>query len=341
MPVPYEVFGERAMAREITQAVAPAVGGRCTRAGADRALAFSGIVALCVQISIGMTGDRFEQAPDKPAAAPDGTVQAAPGATVGRAMSTSDIAVGGYGGVSYTHPSTVVITKPGVTDMSVRDFSWIGKPFNAPIYYGVRVQKWQPFTGVGSMIDFTHAKAIAVADDQATFTGTRDGKPVAQKARVSDVFRHLEFSHGHNLLMLNGLFRWPSLGRLSGPLRPYVGIGAGITLPHTEVGFADQNTRTYEYQFAGFVGQVLGGFEIDLGRTSVFAEYKFSYSPYEVPLSEEPRGFVLFTDLWRQFRAWVGGDAPTGGRLATPLATHHAISGVMVKVGRAAATAGP
>jgi lipid A oxidase len=248
-------------------------------------------------------------------------------------LRAKDTRVGAYGGITYTHPSDVKITKPvsatgsGATDMTVKDVNWIGLPFKSPIYYGVRVQRIAAQASFGTMVDFTHAKAIAVNAQDATFTGTRNGVAVPAKAKIGDVFRHLEFSHGHNLLTWNGLFRMPAFWS---KFRPYVGAGAGITLPHTEIGFRDENTRTYEYQYAGLVGQVLGGIEIDLGRTTVFLEYKFSYSPYEVPLSHEPRGFLLVTDVWRQFNAWATGALPPGGRLATKLATQHAIAGVLI-----------
>ena len=304
---------------------------RCSHPLDGRLPAFFGAAALVIYMMAGAVGDEIETDTGKQHATSAVTPAMATGPGAGSA--TRDIVAGAYGGVTYTHPSTVAITKPGSTDMTVKDFNWIGRPFNAPVYYGIRVQRWQPIGGFGSMIDFTHAKAIAVASDEAAFAGTRDGKPVEPKAPVGKVFRHLEFSHGHNMLTLNGLFRWPSLGALSGPLRPYVGLGGGITLPHTEIGFADKNTRTYEYQFAGFVAQILGGVEINFGRTSMFVEYKFSYSPYEVPLSEEPRGFILFTDLWRQFKAWATGEAPTGGRLSTNLATQHANVGVLSRIG--------
>ncbi len=115
-------------------------------------------------------------------------------------------------------------------------------------------------------------------------------------------------------------------------IRPYAGIGAGVSLPHTEIGLAAQKgVRTYEYQFAGFVGQALAGVELQLGRSSVFVEYKFTYAPYDVPLSQEPHGWLLVTDLWRQFSAWWRGEAPPGGRLRTTLITHHGIAGVLVK----------
>ncbi len=249
-------------------------------------------------------------------------------------LASKDTRIGAYGGVTYTHPSDVKITKPTAdparaTDMTVKDVNWIGMPFKSPIYYGIRVQRIAPQASFGTMVDFTHAKAIAVGAQEAAFTGTRDGKTLPPKGKIGDTFRHLEFSHGHNMLMWNGLFRLPAFWS---KVRPYVGAGAGITLPHTEIGFRDENARTYEYQYAGLVGQVLGGVEINLGRTSVFLEYKFSYSPYEVPLSHEPRGFLLVTDLWRQFRAWASGEQPPGGRLATKLATQHAIAGVLVNL---------
>ncbi len=307
-------------------------------AGRNRgAISLVGVAALIVHVMAGVLGDPLEKRLGKQQV---GKQQLADSTVVPEVVSENqaaaiarDIVIGAYGGVTYTHRSVVAITKPGVTDMTVKDFNWIGLPFKAPIYYGLRVQRWQPVTGFGSMVDFTHAKAIAVASDEATFSGTRDGKPVEPKAQIGKVFRHLEFSHGHNMLTYNGLFRWPSLGRLSGPFRPYVGLGAGITLPHTEIGLADKNARTYEYQFAGFVAQLLGGVEINFGRTSTFAEYKFSFSPYEVPLSEEPRGFILFTDLWRQFKAWTSGEQPSGGRLSTNLATHHGNVGVLTRIG--------
>lgn len=237
-------------------------------------------------------------------------------------------AFGGYGGLTYTYPSAVHFENPGRTDMTVKDFGWIGRPFKAPIYYGLRTQRW--FTGgyTGTMLDFTHAKAISKRDDVATFSGQLNGQPVPEKQRMGDVFRHLEFSHGHNIVTLNGLARLaPPWSRF----RPYLGLGGGVSLPHTEIGIRSENARTYEYQFAGFAGQALAGLEIQLGRASLFVEYKFTYAPYDVPLSHEPYGWLLVTDLWRQFSAWWNGEQPPGGRARTTLITHHGIGGVLIK----------
>jgi len=300
------------------------------RIGSDGMAALTALAALNVWVAdspfpAGLLADA--QTEERRAAATTGESAGAERAT------RREHKLGAYGGVSYTHPSAVRIVKPGATDFTVTDFDWIGRPFKSPIYYGLRTQHWLPGALTGTMVDFTHAKTIAVADDIATFSGTHNGQPMPPKARLGDVFRHLEFSHGHNILTLNGVFRMPGSWL---PVRPYFGLGGGASLPHTEIGLRAEGKRTYEYQFAGFAGQILAGIEVPLGRTSVFLEYKFTYAPYSVPLSHEPYGWLFVTDVWRQFRAWMAGEEPPGGVLTTTLATHHGISGFLVRAGPAA-----
>ncbi len=244
-------------------------------------------------------------------------------------------AFGGYGGIAHTYPATVRVAREN-SEMTASGFDWIGKPFVAPIYYGARIQRWGMLGRTGGMIDFIHAKAIAKPGSMATFTGEHNGKALPEKAPVNEVFRKLEFSHGHNILTLNGLLRF---GSLFGIVRPYVGAGGGITLPHVEVHFKEDNWRTYEYKFAGFAGQGLAGLEFDLGRTSLFVEYKFTYAPYDVPLTEEPEVDLLVVDLYRQFLAWWNGETPKGGRLTVNLASHHGVGGILVKTRPAVAAA--
>jgi lipid A oxidase len=246
------------------------------------------------------------------------------------AAGAGGLVAGGYLGITHTHPSNVVVKNGDRTDMTVRDVNWIGMPFKSPIYYGIRAIRWGDSGRAGVMLDFTHAKAISSFDQVTAFSGTREGKPVPEKGRIGDTFKHLEFSHGHNMVTLNGMLR---LGQF--PIQPYVGAGAGVSLPHTEIGYRDEQGRTYEYQYAGLTGQVLAGLEFRVGRASFFLEYKLSYSPYDVPLSGVVQGGWLFGDLWRQISAWAKGEKPPGGRLSTPLLTHHAIGGVLVQGGGA------
>ncbi|MCC7251495.1 hypothetical protein [Hyphomicrobium sp.] len=265
----------------------------------------------------------IEQTTDgsRPGAAANGTTAPATSAPPGR-----ELMFAGYGGVPYTYPSDVSVTKTGLHDFTAKNVAWDGKPFVNPIYYGARIVHFGG-SRIGTMLDFTHSKTLARLDEEAAFTGTLNGAPAPERATLRDIFRRLEASHGHNMLTLNGLLRLPSF---SLKLQPYVGLGAGVSLPHSEVQFANADKRTYEYQVAGFVGQALFGIELRTSRMSYFLEYKFTFAPYEMPLSERD-GTLLPFDLWRQFRDWLSGEEPPGGRASTTFASHQGIFGLGIR----------
>lgn len=231
-----------------------------------------------------------------------------------------------YGGVPYTLPSDVTVKKANVHDFTVKDVQWEGKPFVNPIYYGVRTTRWLTARSA-AMLDFTHSKAISLRDIPYEMQGTLKGAPAPAQGTVEEHFGKLEASHGHNMLTLNGLLRLPNI---TARLSPYIGMGAGISLPHMEVDIKGE-PRTYEYQYAGPVGQALAGIEIRLPRVSLFIEYKFSLAPYDVPLSGTTSRDFLPTDLWRQLQAWLSGEEPPGGRLATTYISHQVISGIALR----------
>jgi hypothetical protein len=244
-------------------------------------------------------------------------------------LPVNETVVGAYTGVPYTYPSKVTIgMKGGATDFTIDPVHWYTDPFRSPIYYGARVAQW--FTGgkAGMMVDFIHSKAMAELDKESSFSGEIDGKPVPARARIRDIVSKMEFSHGHNMLLLTGLLRLPG----SGPrLSPYVGAGAGVLLPHTEVGLtAPGHPRTYEYNFAGPAGQALLGLEVRLSRASFFVEYKFTYGDYDAPLSQMG-GSWLGADLWRQLRRWIDGEEPPGGHIDTQIISHQVVSGLAVR----------
>ena len=240
----------------------------------------------------------------------------------------NETVVGAYTGAPYTYPSPVRIGTQGGESITIDPVRWYTDPFHNPIYYGARVARW--FTGgrFGTMVDFIHSKAIAQREDEASFTGTIDGKPLAPRARISEIVKKLEFSHGHNMLLFTGLVRLPGIGaRLS----PYAGAGAGVLLPHTEVELAAEgHPRTYEYNYAGPAGQALIGLEVRLSRMSFFLEYKFTYADYQAPLSQMD-GSWLGADLWRQLRRWIDGEPPPGGHVSTTIASHQVVSGLLVR----------
>ena len=176
------------------------------------------------------------------------------------------------------------------------------------------------------MVDFTHSKAYAPMQDIKTMQGTFDGKPVAGKGKVEDFFDRLEFTHGHNMLTLNGLMRFARFGRFA----PYAGLGGGVSLPHSEVHAITDPARTYEYQYTGLNAQALLGLEFRLNTGSVFIEYKFTIADYSAPITHRD-GSWLPIDMWRQFSRWWSGAEPPGGWASTRLSSHQVIGGFYVR----------
>lgn len=244
------------------------------------------------------------------------------------ALSNAGYVFAAYTGAPYTHPSDVTVKSPGRHDFTAKDIEWLGEPFENPIYYGIRVARWSAGR-TGTMLDFTHSKAVAERTQVLDIEGTVNGAAAEPGKKIKQVFQKLEASHGHNMLTLNGLLRLPSLP--VSRLTPYVGAGAGVSLPHSEVHFAGDKKRTYQYQYAGPAGQVLFGLELRIARMTYFLEYKFTVAPYTMPLTEQ-EGYLLITDLWRQFQRWWSGSEPAAGWLSTTFASHQVIGGLGVRV---------
>jgi hypothetical protein len=264
----------------------------------------------------------------------------------------------GYVGAPYYYRSNVEMKRPNGTDLMLKRLGWDGDALYFPIDGGARVIRWSgPF---GLMVDFLHNKAIArlgkgahgreiengVIEDVET-AGTLKGQPAPSPLHLTDLFDRLEFTHGHNVLLLTGLAR---LAPLTPRVRPYFGIGAGVAVPHVEVWFADEDTksRTHEYQYAGPAAQVMAGLELRIGRGSYYVEYKFiwaslsgaltggrSWSLKDLKSPWLPRWliepFVGLTempgDLWRQLARWRSGEAPKEGTFSTTLSAHQLVVG--------------
>src|SRR5262245_13495340 len=185
--------------------------------------------------------------------------------------------IGVYGGANTNFSSPATLHKDGLSDSRTMD--WEGRSFQMPPYWGVQAVYWlngNASWGVG--IDYTHSKAYA-----------------GLNFATDPVYRHLEFTDGNNLLMLNLLYRFGALA--DGRLVPYLGAGGGVAIPHVEVKLkAFPGQDTWEYQLAGGAAQVLGGLEYRLDDCwSLFAEGKVSYSHLATELEG---GGTLKTYLW-------------------------------------------
>jgi lipid A oxidase len=240
-------------------------------------------------------------------------------------------AAGAYFGAPYHYPSDFHLKNGSKTDLTIKDVEWFTHPFSNPLYYGARVQHWLTGGVFGTMVDFTHSKAYAPFNQEKAFQGTIDGKPVPDKATVEQYFDKLEYSHGHNMLTLNGLMRFARFGAFV----PYAGVGAGVTLPHSEIHSLADPARTYEYQFAGPIAQALFGIEFRLKSGSVFVEYKFTTADYLSPITNRD-GSWLPIDMWHQFSRWWSGEEPPGGWASTRLTSHQVIGGFLVRFAPAA-----
>lgn len=276
--------------------------------------------------------------------ADDAAQTKAASARPGHRMATEapEMLIGAYGGKHFNYGSDVRFRRSGpgpVRDFTVKDVAWEGQSFKHPLYYGVRVARWahggEGPGRFGGMVDFTHSKAISSMAQEVRLEGRLDGKPLPDKARISDLFTKLEFSHGHNMLILTGLMR---LASLAPRVSPYVGLGAGVSFPHTEIHLNKSDpARTYEYQYAGPAVQGLAGIEFRLERVSLFLEYKFTFASYSAPLTGR-EGTYFPHDMWTQFRRWISGTPPPGGYADTRLSSHQLVGGLGVRLSAAPAT---
>lgn len=194
----------------------------------------------------------------------------------------------GYAGFTETFRADVKLQRPGGTDLTFQGVSWDGKSFASPIYYGFRGGYWLgELSRWGVSLEFIHAKLHAEREREVMIHGDLEGVPARLREPLASTFSELSFSHGHNLIVANALYRWFPLGvrdrTFLGRLQPYGGLGLGLALPHVEV--TTDGSVTDAYQLTGPVFQVLCGLSVDLFRhLSVFAEYKLTYVRLEAAL---------------------------------------------------------
>ncbi len=192
----------------------------------------------------------------------------------------AELRVSAYSGVAETLDADVRFEQQGETVLTFDDVMWDDESLTAPIYYGLRLTYWfHRAVSWGLLLDFTHAKMIADPNQVVAVRGIQSGTIIATRERLGETFSNLQLSHGHNLLTLNGLYRFPKIIHVE----PYAGLGAGAAIPHVETNVGGVNTS--EYQFAGPAAQGLIGVTADLTqRVSVFAEYKLSYADINLDL---------------------------------------------------------
>lgn len=299
--------------------------------------ALASLAAIAALAAVILHPDGLAMAPDDEA--PPATQETPQGDARARPRPGREILLAGYVAQPAYHRSDVHLTRPDATDLTLKGLGWDGDALRFPIDGGVRSVEW--WGSAGFMVDFLHNKAVSrlgkgahgrkLANpviEEVDASGTLAGRPVAPPVKLTDVFERLEFTHGHNVLLFTGLLRPAAF---TPRLRPYLGVGLGFALPHTEVWFPGgaRDDRTSEYQYAGPAAQALAGLEIRVGKVSYFLEYKFTWAQISAALTgdESWMNFMLPGDLLRQLGRWWRDEAPKLGRVETTLAAHQVAVG--------------
>ncbi len=133
----------------------------------------------------------------------------------------------------------------------LKRLGWDGDALYFPIDGGARVVRWSGSFGLHGRLPAQQGDRPAgkrrawpqdengVVEDVET-AGTLKGQPAPSPLRLTDLFDRLEFTHGHNVLIFTGLAR---LAPLTPRVRPYLGIGAGVAVPHVEIWFVGEDAR--------------------------------------------------------------------------------------------------
>lgn len=186
--------------------------------------------------------------------------------TVSPELARAETLLSIYGGYSTAPHSNV-----SVSDQTDFTAGWEGRSFNSPPYYGLRATWWMEEFGhseLGVSFDYTHAKVYA---DQATL--------------LTAGWTRFEFSDGINLGTFNLLYRFKDF---SPSWTPYLGVGAGINVPHVEV--KRTTGTTMNYQVGGLTLQWQAGIDYKINeKWSVFSEYKGNYSRVNVKIDSGAR----------------------------------------------------
>ncbi|MDT0681257.1 outer membrane beta-barrel protein [Roseicyclus sp. F158] len=184
----------------------------------------------------------------------------------------AEIELSFYGGVQDA-PHSRVEGDDGTDDFNFLA-DWEGRSGEAPPHYGIRATWWRS-ANLGFGIELDHSKVYA-SDDTLEDEG----------------FDQLEMTDGINFLTANVFYRWPRQFA-SGAITPYVGAGAGLSVPHVEV--ERNGSDTFEYQVTGPAVALMAGASYALTDAwSVFGEYKVTYSSNTADLDN---GGELKTDI--------------------------------------------
>jgi hypothetical protein len=193
-----------------------------------------------------------------------------------------DVVLSFYLGASQTQPSDLHVVQPNRgNDATIHDVQWPGYPFRFEPYYGLRLSynaPGHPQTRI--VLDFTHYKIYALANQVVEQDGTWHGKPLHAAAPMRENVQSFEVTHGLNTLGLSLLQNiW------GGSNGAYIGGGPVLYVPHSE-NRVDGIAGGDRYGFATFGFQAHAGVRGCVSSHGLFAEAKYNSGKLVMPIAE-------------------------------------------------------
>jgi len=200
----------------------------------------------------------------------------------------------------------VKVKQSGGTDLTFHDAQFQGKDFESPQYYGLRAAYFlhEDKPGFGFGVEFFHDKEYMKTGGNLNVTGTRGGVPVNDNEPVNNTIQNFNNSHGMNFLTADVFYRWvfgANHNSFLQRLRPYIGAGAGVVIPHVESTVYGVSSQQYEVGGPGV--QAIAGLDVKITKLfSIYTEYKFTYADLNESI---PNGSIQFEPMAHHFVAGV------------------------------------
>ena len=177
------------------------------------------------------------------------------------ALAESEFTV--YSGYQSSPHSTVENTNTGKSFYT----GWDGDPWSFPIYLGLRYTDWVT-DDWGYAVNYAHTKAYS-----------SDLKSTSNTGASGNSYTRLEFTDGANPVTVIAMRRFKYRN-----IRPHVGAGIGISVPHVEVTWS--SNKTFEYQYGGPVATVLAGFNYPINdKWNLLTEFQMHYMKLDVAIT--------------------------------------------------------
>ena len=226
-----------------------------------------------------------------------------------REARADEFVVAAYTGPNHTQQSVLILHHPPTeTDLLLHDAKWEGRPFDRPLYWGLRAAYF--FGKVGSWefapeFEFIHLKVFLKTQNRSRATGLLQGNRIQRDVRVGDIIESFNISHGVNLQLFNFVIRRGFLANREKPLGRLLVVGrlgAGFNISHFESTIPPSEHHE-GYEFGGDVYHLAVGIEVPVFKgVYLLTEYKYT--------TTAPRGEV------------------SGGQAKVNLDTHHLVAGL-------------